>query len=136
VTSEVIKFNQPWLSGKELEYVKQSLASGQLSGDKDFSKQCQSFMESRFGAQKVLLTTSCTSALEMGALLCNIQPGDEVIMPSFTFVSTANAFILRGAKVKFVDIREDTFNIDESLIEQAITSKKKDIVPVLYASIS
>jgi dTDP-4-amino-4,6-dideoxygalactose transaminase len=136
VTSEVIKFNQPWLSGKELEYVKQSLASGQLSGDKAFSKKCQSFMESRFSAQKVLLTTSCTSALEMAALLCDIQPGDEVIMPSFTFVSTANAFLLRGAKIKFVDIRSDTFNINEDLIEKSITSKTKAIVPVHYASIA
>lgn len=136
MTSKVIKFNQPWLSGQELEYVKQSLASGQLSGDKAFSKKCQSFMESKFGAQKVLLTTSCTSALEMAALLCDIQPGDEVIMPSFTFVSTANAFLLRGAKIKFVDIRDDTFNINEDLIEQAITSKTKAIVPVHYASIA
>jgi dTDP-4-amino-4,6-dideoxygalactose transaminase len=136
VTSEVIKFNQPWLSGQELEYVKQSLVSGQLSGDKAFSKRCQSFMESRFNAQQVLLTTSCTSALEMAALLCDIQPGDEVIMPSFTFVSTANAFLLRGAKIKFVDIRNDTFNINEDLIEQAITSKTKAIVPVHYASIA
>jgi len=136
VTTEQIKFNRPWLTGKELEYVKQSLSSGQLSGDQTFSKQCQAFMESRFGAQKVLLTTSCTSALEMAALLCNIKEGDEVIMPSFTFVSTANAFLLRGAKIKFVDIREDTFNIDESLIEQAITSKTKAIVPVHYASIA
>jgi len=136
VTTEKIKFNRPWLAGKELEYVKQSLTSGQLSGDQTFSKQCQAFMESRFGAQKVLLTTSCTSALEMAALLCDIKEGDEVIMPSFTFVSTANAFLLRGAKIKFVDIRNDTFNIDENLIEQAITSKTKAIVPVHYASIA
>lgn len=136
MTIETIKFNKPWLTGQELEYVKQSLASGQLSGDQTFSKKCQAFMESRFGAKKVLLTTSCTSALEMAALLCDIKAGDEVIMPSFTFVSTANAFILRGAKIKFVDIREDTFNIDEKLIEQAITSKTKAIVPVHYASIA
>ncbi|MDX2367866.1 MAG: dTDP-4-amino-4,6-dideoxygalactose transaminase [Colwellia sp.] len=135
MTEKQIKFNEPWLSGKELEYVQQSLASGQLSGDQTFSKQCQGFMENRFGAQKVLLTTSCTSALEMAALLCDIKEGDEVIMPSFTFVSTANAFLLRGAKIKFVDIREDTFNIDENLIEKAITTKTKAIVPVHYASI-
>jgi dTDP-4-amino-4,6-dideoxygalactose transaminase len=130
-----IKFNKPWLSGKELEYVTQSLARGELSGDQTFSKQCQTFMEQRFGANKVLLTTSCTSALEMAAILCDIKEGDEVIMPSFTFVSTANAFLLRGAKIKFVDIREDTFNINEELISDAITAKTKAIVPVHYASI-
>jgi dTDP-4-amino-4,6-dideoxygalactose transaminase len=136
VIDKPITFNQPWLAGKELEYIKQSLASGRIAGDQTFSKQCQAFMESRFGAKKVLLTTSCTSALEMAALLCDIKAGDEVIMPSFTFVSTANAFLLRGAKIKFVDIRPDTFNIDENLIEQAITSKTKAIVPVHYASIA
>jgi len=136
VIDKPITFNQPWLAGKELEYIKQSLASGRIAGDQTFSKQCQAFMESRFGAKKVLLTTSCTSALEMAALLCDIKEGDEVIMPSFTFVSTANAFLLRGAKIKFVDIRPDTFNIDENLIEQAISSKTKAIVPVHYASIA
>lgn len=136
MTDKPINFNQPWLAGNELEYVKQSLSSGRIAGDQTFTKQCQTFMEKRFGAKKVLLTTSCTSALEMAALLCDIKEGDEVIMPSFTFVSTANAFLLRGAKIKFVDIRPDTFNIDENLIEQAISSKTKAIVPVHYASIA
>ncbi|WP_114327648.1 dTDP-4-amino-4,6-dideoxygalactose transaminase [Candidatus Colwellia aromaticivorans] len=131
-----IKFNQPLIAGNELKYVQEVLASGRLAGDLSFTKKCQTFMEQRFGAKKVLLTTSCTSALEMAAILCNIKEGDEVIMPSFTFVSTANAFLLRGAKIKFVDIRPDTFNIDENLIEQAITSKTKAIVPVHYASIA
>lgn len=130
-----IRFNKPLFEGNELDYVKQVLASGRISGDQTFTKKCQQFMEERFGAKKVLLTSSCTSALEMAAILCDIKEGDEVIMPSFTFVSTANAFLLRGAKIKFIDIRPDTFNIDESLIEQAITSKTKAIVPVHYASI-
>jgi dTDP-4-amino-4,6-dideoxygalactose transaminase len=131
-----INFNQPLIAGNELKYVQEVLASGRLAGDLSFTKKCQTFMEQRFGAKKVLLTTSCTSALEMAAILCDIKEGDEVIMPSFTFVSTANAFLLRGAKIKFVDIRPDTFNIDENLIEQAITSKTKAIVPVHYASIA
>lgn len=118
-----------------MEYVEQALHSGELAGDKTFSKKCEQFMEERFQAKKVLLTTSCTSALEMAAILCGIEPGDEVIMPSYTFVSTANAFLLRGAKIRFVDIREDTCNIDESLISAAITEKTKAIVPVHYASV-
>lgn len=131
-----IPFNQSWLSGKEIDYIQQALDSRQLSGDRQFSKQCQAKIKSRIDAKEVLLTTSCTSALEMAALLCDIQPGDEVIMPSFTFVSTANAFLLRGADIKFVDIRPDTLNLDESLIEQAITKKTKAIVPVHYASVA
>ena len=135
MTEKTIKFNEPWLSGKEQQYIAEALASGELAGDKSFTKKCQQLLEQRFSAKKVLLTTSCTSALEMAAILADIQPGDEVIMPSFTFVSTANAFLLRGAKIKFVDIRSDTLNLDERQIEAAISSKTKAIVPVHYGSV-
>src|SRR5690606_17319396 len=115
---------------------KQALSSNKLSGDGPFGKQCQNWFEQELPAKKTLLTPSCTAALEMAALLINIQPGDEVIMPSYTFVSTANAFVLRGAKIVFVDIRPDTMNIDEQLIEAAITNKSKAIVPVHYAGVA
>lgn len=130
-----IPFNKPFLVGDESELVARCLASGSTAGDGPFTRECQQLMEQRFGAARVLLTTSCTSALEMAALLCDVAPGDEVILPSYTFVSTANAFLLRGATLKFVDVRPDTLNIDERLIEQTITPRTKVIVPVHYASI-
>jgi len=128
-----IPFNKPYLAGKELYYIAQSVLSGHTSGDGYFSKKCQKLFEDTFSAQKVLLTTSCTSALEMAAMLCDVQAGDEVIFPSYTFVSTVNAFVLRGVKPVFIDIRADTKNINESLIEAAINERTKAIVPVHYA---
>jgi len=132
----MIPFNRPYLSGKELYYIAQSVLGGHTSGDGPFTKKCQKLFEDVFSARKVLLTTSCTSALEMAAMLCEFQSGDEVIFPSYTFVSTVNAFVLRGVKPVFVDIRADTKNMDESLIEQAITERTKAIVPVHYAGIA
>ena len=123
-----IRFNIPTLTGKENTYILQALKSVKISGDGEFSKKCQSWFEDHLGCPKVFLTPSCTAALEMSAILLDIKPGDEVIMPSYTFVSTANAFVLRGAKIIFIDIRPDTMNIDENLIESAITSKTKAIV--------
>lgn len=131
----VIPFNKPHFSGPELEYITQALNAGHLSGDGQFTRRCSSLLEEELGVQKALLTTSCTHALEMSALLLDLQEGDEVILPSFTFVSTANAFILRGAKPIFVDIRPDTFNIDERLIESSITGKTKAIIPVHYGGV-
>lgn len=132
----MIDFNRPALVGKELNYIKDAVDQGMLCGDGKYTKLCSQWMKERFHASQVFLTTSCTHALEMAAYLCDIQPGDEVIMPSYTFVSTADAFVLRGAKIVFVDIRPDTMNIDEKLIEQAITEKTKAIVPVHYAGVS
>lgn len=132
----MINFNEPPFIGKELEYINEAFKSKKVCGDGKFTKLCNKWLEEKTGTTKALLTTSCTSALEMAAMLCDINPGDEVIMPSFTFVSTANAFVLRGAKIVFVDIRPDTMNIDENLIEDAITSKTKAIVPVHYAGVS
>src|SRR5471030_1442317 len=131
-----IPFNKPYMTGKELSYIAEAHFNGMLAGDGPFTKYCHSWLEANTGCVKALLTHSCTAALEMAALLANVGPGDEVIMPSFTFVSTANAFALRGATPVFVDIRKDTLNIDETLIEQAITSKTKAIVPVHYAGMS
>lgn len=131
-----IRFNLPFLTGNELDNIKQAFINGKLSGDGSFTRQCQALIENQTGCQKVLLTTSCTSALEMSALLIDVQPGDEVIMPSYTFVSTANAFVLRGAVPVFVDIRPDTQNIDENLIEDAITAKTKAIAVVHYAGVA
>lgn len=131
----MIEFNVPPYIGKEKEYVSEAIDSGHICGDGGFTRRCRENLEERLG-KKVLLTTSCTSALEMAALLCDIQPGDEVIMPAFTFVSTADAFVMRGASVVFVDIRPDTMNIDEALIEAAITPKTKAIVPVHYAGVA
>lgn len=128
-------FNKPYMTGKELWYIAQAHASGHLSGDGQFTRKCSSWLEQRLGARKALLTHSCTAALEMAAILADIQPGDEVIMPSYTFVSTANAFVLRGATPVFVDIRPDTLNIDESKIEAAVTPQTKAIVPVHYAGV-
>lgn len=132
----MINFNEPPYIGKELEYVKIAIENKKICGDGQFTKLCNAWIEEKTGTSKALLTTSCTSALEMVAILCDIRPGDEVIMPSFTFVSTANAFVLRGAKIVFVDIRPDTMNIDETLIEAAITPKTKAIVPVHYAGVA
>lgn len=131
-----IPFNKPCVFGPELDYVAQAIANGHASGDGPFTHRAQDLLQERFAANRVLLTTSCTSALEMAALLCDLQPGDEVILPSYTFVSTANAFVLRGAVPVFVDIRPDTLNIDERMIEAAITPRTKVIVPVHYAGIA
>ena len=119
----MIPFNKPTLTGNEKNYILQSMESTRISGDAFFSKRCQSWFEDELNCEGVLLTPSCTAALEMAAILIDIQPDDEVIMPSYTFVSTANAFVLRGARIVFVDIRPDTMNIDESKIQQAITKK-------------
>ena len=130
-----VKFNIPSLTGLEERHIIKAMQSGEISGDCDYGNKCQRWFEDETGCPKVLLTPSCTAALEMAAILLDIQPGDEVIMPSYTFVSTANAFVLRGAKIVFVDIRPDTMNIDEKLIEAAITSKTKAIVPVHYGGL-
>jgi len=130
-----IPFNKPFIIGKEIDYIKRSVRSGHIAGDGLFTKKCHSFLQKKLNAKKVLLTTSCTSALEMAAILCGVGKGDEVILPSYTFVSTANAFYLRGAKPVFVDIREDTLNIDEALIRQAVTKHTKVIVPVHYSGV-
>lgn len=130
-----IPFNKPPYTGNEEKYVIESMKSSKISGDGDFTKKCHKWFEEKLDCKKVLLTTSCTHALEMAAILLDIEEGDEVIMPSYTFVSTANAFVLRGAKIVFVDIRPDTMNINEIKIEQAITSKTKAIVPVHYAGV-
>ena len=132
-----ISFNRPPFVGKETEYIKEAVEkNGMICGDGPFTKKCSQWMKERFQTKNVLLTTSCTHALEMAAFLADIQPGDEVIMPSYTFVSTADAFVLRGATCVFVDIRPDTMNIDETKIEEAITEKTKAIVPVHYAGVS
>lgn len=132
----MIRFNVPPYTGREMENVKKAVENMHICGDGEFTRKCNAFLEERTGSSKCLLTTSCTHALEMAALLCDIKEGDEVIMPSYTFVSTADAFVLRGARVVFVDIRPDTMNIDENLIEAAITEKTKAIVPVHYAGVS
>ena len=131
----MIDFNRPALVGKELDYIKDAVDQGMLCGDGKYTKLCSQWFRERFHVNQVFLTTSCTHALEMAAHLCDLQPGDEVIMPSYTFVSTADAFVLKGAKIVFVDIRPDTMNIDEKLIEPAITEKTKVIVPVHYAGV-
>lgn len=130
-----IPFNKPYMTGKELAYIERAYANGILAGDGPFTQHCQDWLSKQAGSQKALLTHSCTAALEMSALLLDIKEGDEVIMPSYTFVSTANAFVLRGATPVFVDIRSDTLNIDEGLIEQAITPNTRAIVPVHYAGV-
>jgi dTDP-4-amino-4,6-dideoxygalactose transaminase len=131
-----IPFNRPLIAGKELYYIAQSIASGKIAGDGQFTERCARLLESEFDIGRVLMTPSCTAALEMAAILCDFQIGDEVILPSYTFVSTANAFVRLGAKPIFVDIRRDTLNIDEELIEAAITPRTKAIVPVHYAGVS
>lgn len=133
----MIPFNKPPFLGRELDYIKEAVTiNNKICGDGTYTKKCNSWLEENFKSKKTLLTTSCTHALEMAAILCGIKEGDEVIMPSYTFVSTADAFVVRGAKIVFVDIRPDTMNIDENLIENAITKKTKIIVPVHYAGVS
>lgn len=131
-----IEFNRPFMTGKELYYIAEAKFGNMLAGDGSFTKRCHKWLESRSGCDKALLTHSCTAALEMAALLLDIEPGDEIIMPSYTFVSTANAFVLRGGVPVFVDIREDTLNLDERLIESAITPRTRAIVPVHYAGVA
>lgn len=133
--ADSIPFNKPFVAGKELYYIAQAVTFGNLGGDGTFTANCSRLLEERFDIQKVLLTPSCTAALEMAAILCECGPGDEVILPSFTFVSTASAFVRLGAKPIFVDIRPDTLNIDEALIEKAITPRTKAIVPMHYAGV-
>jgi dTDP-4-amino-4,6-dideoxygalactose transaminase len=132
----MIKFNKPFLTGRELQLIQEAAAEGHLSGDGRFTRQCHAWLEARTGCAKALLTHSCTAALEMAALLLDLEPGDEVIMPSFTFVSTANAFVLRGAVPVFIDIRPDTLNLDEALIEAAITPRTRAICVVHYAGVA
>ena len=129
----MINFNVPPCAEKAMDYVKECVVNQKICGDGIFTKKCNTWIEERTGTTKCLLTTSCTHATELAALLADIKPGDEVIMPAYTFVSTADAFVLRGAVPVFVDIRPDTMNIDEKLIEPAITEKTKAIVPVHYA---
>ena len=133
---ECIPFNKPVVAGKELYYIAQAVGFSNLAGNGEFTRRCSEILESRFGIGRVLLTTSCTAALEMAAMLLNPEPGDEVIMPSFPFVSTANAFVRVGAKPVFVDIRPDTLNIDETAIERAITPRTRAIVVVHYAGVA
>ncbi len=136
LNSSMIPFNKPHMTGKELYYIAEAKFGNMLAGDGPFTKRCHNWLEQRTGCSKALLTHSCTAALEMAALLLDIQPGDEIIMPSYTFVSTANAFVLRGGVPVFVDIREDTLNLDERLIEAAITPRTRAIVPVHYAGVA
>ena len=130
-----IPFNQPAMVGRELDYIVEAVGRGHLAGGGEFTRRCERWLEEHSGARKVLLTHSCTAALEMAALLCDVGEGDEVILPSFTFVSTANAFVLRGATPVFVDVRPDTLNLDERLIEDALTERTRAIVPVHYAGV-
>ena len=132
----MIDFNRATYVGKEVEYMQQAIAGAKLCGDGPFTKKCSAFMKEHFHSKNVLLTTSCTHALEMAAFLCDLQPGDEVIMPAYTFVSTADAFVLQGAKIVFVDVHPETMNIDETKIEAAITEHTKVIVPVHYAGVA
>lgn len=132
----MISFNVPPATGKEEKYIAQAIATHKICGDGEFTKKCNAWLENKFNAKKVLLTTSGTTALEMAAILCDVQPGDEVILPSYTFCSTADAFVQRGAKLVFIDVRPDTMNIDEKLIEKAITPKTKVIVAVHYAGVA
>jgi dTDP-4-amino-4,6-dideoxygalactose transaminase len=134
--SSFIPFNRPYVTGREFEYIGQAIAGAHLAGDGPFSRRCEAWLEAQIGCQKALLTNSCTAALEMTAILARIEPGDEVVMPSYTFVSTANAFVLRGGVPVFVDIRPDTLNLDERAIEPAITSRTRAIVPVHYAGVA
>src|SRR5215813_11825353 len=131
----MIPFNKPFIVGKELDYIAEAIRSGKVASDGRFTRACAELLETRFGIRKVLLTPSCTAALEMATMLCDLKPGDEVILPSFTFVSTANAVVQRGARPVFVDIRPDTLNLDEALIEAAITSRTRAIFPVHYAGV-
>src|SRR5882762_9809107 len=130
-----IPFNQPFFSGKEFEFIQQAIGKWRLSGDGMFTQKCHALLEKELGVPKALLTTSCTHALEMAALLLDVKQGDEIIVPSFTFVSTVNAFVLRGARPVFIDIRTDSLNLDETQLENLITSRTKAIVPVHYAGV-
>jgi len=136
VKASPIPFNRPALVGSELEYMQEAIAAGQISGDGAFTAKCQALLQQELGVQSILLTTSCTHALELAALLLNIEPGDEVIIPAFTFVATVNAFVLRGARPVFIDIREDTLNLDEGQLEQLITERTKAIVVMHYAGVA
>jgi dTDP-4-amino-4,6-dideoxygalactose transaminase len=136
VTDSFIPFNRPYLTGREFEYMREAANSGQLAGDGPFTRRCHTWLERTVGCRRALLTHSCTGALEMAALLAEVGPGDEIVMPSYTFVSTANAFALRGATPVFVDIRPDTLNIDESLVEAALGPRTRVIVPVHYAGVA
>jgi dTDP-4-amino-4,6-dideoxygalactose transaminase len=136
MTTSPIPFNKPFIAGKELYYVAQAVTLGNIGGDGHFTRACSRLLETEFGIHKVLLTPSCTAALEMAAMLCDLGPGDEVILPSYTFVSTANAIVRLGVKPRFVDIRPDTLNLDDSLVEEAITPNTKAIFPVHYAGVS
>ncbi|HEV7514937.1 MAG TPA: aminotransferase class I/II-fold pyridoxal phosphate-dependent enzyme, partial [Thermoanaerobaculia bacterium] len=131
-----IPFNRPALVGTEFRTMQEAVEKGKISGDGEFSRRCQAILESELGAAKVLLTTSCTHALEMTALLLDIQPGDEVILPSFTFVSSVNAYALRGARPVFADIRPDTLNLDERQLESLVTERTRAIMPVHYAGVA
>ncbi len=136
VKASPIPFNRPAIVGSELEYMQEAIAAGHISGDGAFTARCQALLQQELGVQSVLLTTSCTHALELAALLLNIEPGDEVIIPAFTFVATVNAFVLRGARPVFIDIREDTLNLDEGQLEQLITERTKAIVVMHYAGVA
>src|ERR1700691_3597563 len=131
-----IPFNKPGLTGDELRYIADAITLGHSAGDGSYTRRCHAMLERALGAARVLLTTSCTHALEMAALLLDIQPGDEVIAPSFTFVSTVNAFVLRGARPVFADIRKDTLNLDETQLESLITPRTRAILPVHYAGVA
>jgi dTDP-4-amino-4,6-dideoxygalactose transaminase len=130
-----IPFNRPHATGREFDYIREAIGAAHLASGGLFSRRCQRWLESRIGSPKALLTHSCTAGLEMAAMLADLQPGDEVLMPSYTFVSTANAFVLRGAVPVFVDIRPDTLNLDERALEAAITPRTRAIVPVHYAGV-
>jgi dTDP-4-amino-4,6-dideoxygalactose transaminase len=132
----MIPFNKPYMTGCELEYIRQAVDSGKISGDGIFTRKCHAWLERRLGSGRAFLTSSCTDALEAAALLCNLQPGDEVIMPSYTFVSTANAFVLRGARIRFIDSGADHPNMNADLIEEVITDRTRVIVPVHYAGMA
>jgi dTDP-4-amino-4,6-dideoxygalactose transaminase len=136
IMSNRIPFNWPYMTGKELHYIAEAHFNGSLAGDGEFTKRCHAWLEKRSGCRRALLTHSCTAALEMAAILLDIKPGDEIIMPSYTFVSTANAFVLRGGVPVFIDIREDTLNLDEHLVESAISQHTRAIVPVHYAGVA
>ena len=131
----MIPFNKPFVAGKELFYIAQAVMSGHLAGDGNFTRLCNRWIEESFGAHRAMLTHSCTAALEIAAILSEVGPGDEVILPSYTFVSTANAFALRGARLRFIDIREDTLDLDDRLLEGLVTEKTKVVVPVHYAGV-
>ena len=136
INKMMIPFNKPFIVGKELSYIAQAvIENSHTAGDGPFTRKCEAWLEERLGCRKVLLTNSCTAALELSAILTNVQPGDEIIMPSYTFVSTANSFVLRGGVPVFIDIRRDTLNINEKIIEKAITPRTKAIVPVHYAGV-